>query len=626
MKINKILSICLSMALLSSGCSDDLGLQPDNNPVAGEGQTVRIAASMGDKDSRLAYNETDTEVTLAWEEGDVLKVLNPIRDTLITNFTLVEGAGTIAGQFEGTPMNAYHPGDKLYALYHNTLLDSHLDEDGNVTLMLKEQNGQLNPDFQIMYGDAVYEGNGAIPGMTLNNIVSILKITIPTDKTLTRVELDNHQFRSKATLVLQNSPSDAYYQTFESGDLVYSYNKFDEGDNGIVAYGPFEPVDGEVTVYFYVLSVKKYWSEDGGYSETYTSPSFVAYDEDNQIYVSAQKFDSKFLEKGRMYELRSEIFSIVNFENEAEADGSENRPYEIANSNQLYSFMLRCKKGLTDKNGNFYEALHYQLTSDIALDGAASWEAFSFFGSFNGQGYTVSGVMHDSFFNGLYNAEVSNLVLDFNYESLEPYRKTYSRFASLAYFAENSTILNCQNRSNICISAENLGGLVADLYGSTKMIGCVNHGNIENHCYEGYQHVGGLVAYMYGGPMIEACYNTGHLSIHNATMYYPQYFGGLVGIISDGYADDVKNGLVNACWTSGTFSINNWSDSWYVGNLIGKGYAYNCYWTENVPTTEELQAMNAAMTNTYFEFDTVTGTLVAKKPAVSLPEFDIEDF
>ena len=142
MKINKILSICVTMALLSSGCSDDLGLQPDNNPVAGEGQTVRIAASMGNQDSRLAYNESETEVTLAWEEGDVLKVLNPSRDAQITPFSLVEGAGTIAGEFEGKPVNAYQKGDKLYALYHNTLADSEFDEDGNVTITLKEQNGQ----------------------------------------------------------------------------------------------------------------------------------------------------------------------------------------------------------------------------------------------------------------------------------------------------------------------------------------------------------------------------------------------------------------------------------------------------------------------------------------------------
>jgi hypothetical protein len=234
--------------------------------------------------------------------------------------------------------------------------------------------------------------------------------------------------------------------------------------------------------------------------------------------------------------------------------------------------------------------------------------------------------MQDSFFNRLHDAEVSNLVLDFNYESLEPYRKTYSCFASLAYEAYNSIILNCKNLSDISVSAYSLGGLVAKLYDSSKMIGCVNHGDIENHSYEGYQHVGGLVGYMHNGPMIEACYNTGNLWINNATVDSQQHFGGMVGAISDKYTDDVKNGLVNACWSSGTITYDNWSDLWYVGNLIGKGYAYNCYWTENVPTTEELQVMNAAMTNTYFEFDTVTGTLVAKKPAVSLPEFDIEDF
>lgn len=626
MKINKILSICLSMALLSSGCSDDLGLQPDNNPVAGEGQTVRIAASMGNQGSRLAYNETDTEVTLAWEEGDVLKVLNPTRDAQITPFTLVEGEGTIAGQFEGKPVNAYQKGDKLYALYHNTLADSEFDEDGNVTITLKEQNGQLNPDYQIMYGDAVYKGDGAIPGMKLNNLVSILKLSIPSDKPLTKVVLNKNQFRTKATLVLQNSPSDAHLHNFQSGELVYSDDKFgNDGYGDIVAEGLFEPKDGIVVVYFYVLPSKRYWIDEDWFDELYPSPSFKAYAKDGKELFCATRFDRKVIENGRMYELHPSVYSIVDFANEAEADGSKDNPYLIANHDQLYSFMLRCNDGKQNKDGNSYHCLHYKLDANIQLDGSAIWEAPHFYGTFDGQGYTISGIMHDAFFNNLSGAEVSNLVLDFEYDLLDPERNTYYNFGALALSAHDSNILNCVNRTSIYTAAYHLAGLVAEM-DNTKMIGCVNHGDLENINEWECLKVGGLVADMSGESLVEACFNTGDIIIENANVNVEQCFGGLVAHI-DSYGENLESdAIVNSCWASGLIIYSNWSEYWHVGNLVGWGNVYNSDWVENSPTSDQLKAMNQSITNTYFEFDTATGGIVAKKPAVSLPEFDIEDF
>ena len=76
MKIDKFLSICTFTAILMSSCSDDLGLQPEDKPVAGIGQTLRIGASLSEGDSRLAFTDGAEKVTLGWEADDALKVIN----------------------------------------------------------------------------------------------------------------------------------------------------------------------------------------------------------------------------------------------------------------------------------------------------------------------------------------------------------------------------------------------------------------------------------------------------------------------------------------------------------------------------------------------------------------------
>lgn len=633
MKINKILSICAAMALLSSGCSDDLGLQPDNAPVAGTGQTVRITASMGDNGSRLAFNETDTEVTLSWEQGDILKVLNPTRDTLITDFALVDGEGTSLANFEGTPANAYVEGDPLYALYYNDLVETDIDADGNVSIALTNQNGTLNQDFQLMYGSTVYEGEGSSLSVKMENLVSIIKVTIPTDKTLTTIQL-TEAFRTKGKLVLQNSPSDAPYQTFQPGDLVhnremYDYNEEGQyiGNNGITLNGAFEPVDGEVTVYFYVLPVKEYRPEQDWYSEMGRKPSFVAYDAEGHEYFSVKEFDMKWMERGKMYEVRSDIFEVVDFENESVANGSLENPYEIATAEQLYSFMLRCKKGQTNKYGIGYQDLSYKLTSDIVLDNRIYWHSFNFYGTFDGDGHTVSGSIPNPFISWLHNgAVVCNLVLDLDFikENID-----HGDFACLATVVNNSKVINVVNHSDLDVNASSIGGLVGIMENNASMIGCINTGNITTS-YDEVNCMGGLASKIFGGSKVEACYNTGNVTATAVVKYDNAYFGGIVGYMAEIWNGENEvvdfDGDLTSCWTSGNLNVeidaqcNSKKD-----DLIATGKYISCYKVDAVPSAEQIAEMNAAMTNALYEFD-AAGNIVAKKPSISLPDIEIEDF
>lgn len=598
MKINKILSICTAMALLSSGCSDDLGLQPDNAPVAGQGQTVRIAASMGDGGSRLAYSETAKELVLSWEKGDQLKVLNPSCDSLITDFALVEGDGTPVGCFEGTPVNAYAEGDLLHVLYHNAMVETNVDGDGNVFLSLKDQDGKLNPDFQLMYGSTVYEGEESQLSLKLENLVSLVKLTIPTEKTLTSIGLTG-SFRSQAKLVLGNSVSDAPYINFQPGDLVYNRVSYDYDENGnyitpgITLSGNFEPVNGEVTVYFYVLPVKEYWPEWDWYNEMWIQPSFVASDAEGKSYVGSRSFGHKQMESGKMYELSTDIFEIVDFENEDVADGSESRPYEIATVEQMYSFMKRCDLNLRNQWGSWYKNCNYRLTADIALDGRISWTPANFNnGVFDGDGHVISGSVDNTLFGTVQGATIKNLVLALNMTN-----DSNDSFGSLALWTYHTTILNCVTRSNMKVMANHIGGLVGVMDYGSVMIGCASEAYIT-FVYENWlslENAGGLVGVMYNDSFIEACYSRAYISVTGNGGPFAS-LGGLVGKM-EGEA------RLNACWSSPDLTVVNSSSVASVEAIVGSGNSTCCFHVDAMPSAQEIAEMNAAMTSGMACFD-----------------------
>ena len=468
----------VASAIFMFGCSDDLELQSEKQEAADAGQTIRIGASLESGGSRLAYSESDNKVTLWWEEGDVLKVLNSTQDNSITEFALAQGEGLAYGVFEGTPVNPYTEGDMLHALFHNNLVNTDIDSDGNVKISLAKQDGSLKEDYQLMYGSITYNSGQTLPELKLKHLTSVLKVTIPTDKTLKKLVLSDgskwsNNLRSQATLIVKKAPDNASMHDLKPGDLVYyDYNNYNQNSQAVIE-GTFVPNEnGEVELYVYVLSAILYgneWKND----DLYMSPSFTVTDEDNKEYVGTVFFEGKTVEPGKMYSLSTGIFSLVDF---ASGNGTNNSPYVISNSDQLYSMMLRC-----NGKDSYYVNAHYKLSADIELDGSVPWTSFDFNGTFDGGGYEITGIMDNPMFNEVRDATIKNLTLSLN--ALE--YTGYLEMGRLAKLASNSTIINCTNNSDLNTmesyggSASIFGGLVAILENNSKMIACVNNGNIS---------------------------------------------------------------------------------------------------------------------------------------------------
>ncbi len=602
MKTYKFLQLACVVALMgaATGCADDALVQSNEQQESAKGQPVTLQVSMPSGESRIAFNEGGSKMALAWEEGDTLKVIGATNE--ITKFELTEGAGTAQGTFEGTPATAYSNAETLHTLYHNQLVDSQIDSDGNITLRLNEQDGTLNDDYLLLYGKTSYaEGQGMKP-VELKSLVTILKLSIPTDKTLTQVTLGRNEFRSKATLVVRNNPSNTT-NNFQAGELVYCYADDNYEQNDLIkATGRFEPKDGVVTVYFYILPAKRYWENEEGWEDRNITFSFTAIDEEGKEYINAKEFGSRGLEQGKMYRIQSGIFSCVDFENEATANGSKEKPYEIATKEQLYTFMMRCSKYQCNNRGEEYGYLNYKLTADIAIDNSLFWNDFNFYGTFDGDGHQVSGSITRPFISWLHGATVCNLVLDLDYVDQPIQHGSYGLLAEATY---HSTIKNVVNHSSISVSTYDLGGLVGAMLDGSVMQGCANTGNLTSTS-DVVTTMGGLVGRVCDGSKIEACYNTGNLTAASASYEQNSYFGGLVGYM-DQYEENgemVYNGILTSCWTSGTLNIGSGFFP-MVNDIIGAGVFATCLKVEDVPTVEEIERMNATLLEkgSFYSFD-----------------------
>lgn len=610
MKTSKIYNILVASALLVCSCSDDLGVQSENLPVADAGQTVHIGASLESGGSRLAYNESDAKVTLTWEEDDVLKVFNPSQESSVTNFTLEEGTGLAYGVFEGTPTTAYSNGDVLHALYHKGMADTDIDSEGNVNISLATQDGTLKEDYQLMYGSATYTSGNVLPAIKLKHLTSVLKVTIPTDKTLKKLVLTDggrwsDNLRSKATLLVKKVPSSASAYKYELGDLAYNSANENPGiNNQVVVEGTFAPDEnGEVVIYVYVLFVKRYDGNNIGDgnslmdpSEPYMTPSFIVTDENDVEYVGTTRFSDKVVEAGKMYSLSTKIFNLKDF---ASGTGQGADPYVINNAEQLYSFMLRCTSK-EDYNNPQYAYSCYKLGADIELDGSVPWTPFDFHGIFDGDGHKITGEMGNMMFNDLRDATVKNLTLE-----LEPFEYTgYFDMGRLAKLASNSNIINCVNNSDITAmedyggSAEIFGGLVAILENNSKMIGCVNTGNITA---KSQKMLGGLVGVMRFGAIMEACYSSGNLTVAYEYQYQTVYLGGLVGSInfSDYTSEEYGDARMTSCWNNMVITVDERINDYQMGDIVGSGTEntdyFTCYKVESTPSSDQVSTMNGAL-------------------------------
>ncbi|MDO4543084.1 MAG: GLUG motif-containing protein [Clostridia bacterium] len=244
--------------------------------------------------------------------------------------------------------------------------------------------------------------------------------------------------------------------------------------------------------------------------------------------------------------------------------GTQNDPYIIKTAAQLAYLASSVNSGTT------YSGQYIELVGDIELNdynakywilNATPWTpigtpySYSFQGSFNGNGFAISGIYIDTINNyqGLfgycdYGATISNLAVKDSYIRGD---QDVGGIAGHNY----GIITNCYNADTVSSIRDNVGGIVGYNYGI--IANCYNAGTVSSI----RDSVGGIVGHNYG--TVTNCYNVGLISNTK---------GALGGVVGNNY------GIVTTCYNAGTIS----STGSRVGGVVGYGSASNCYNTGTV--------------------------------------------
>ncbi|MGN0441521.1 MAG: GLUG motif-containing protein [Acutalibacteraceae bacterium] len=299
-------------------------------------------------------------------------------------------------------------------------------------------------------------------------------------------------------------------------------------------------------------------------------------------------------------ENESHDFDINGFCNNCGAyqpatDSDDDGVYEIGNAGQLYWFAAlvngdKTKADFDAKNTGAKAVLTADITVNSNLlnslvkdadgnvtngDSFRSWtpignKSNNFTGTFDGQGYTVSGLY--------FNDTVTNNVGLFGYadngSSVSNVGVVDSYFNARSFVGGvcgcngyNCTITNCYNTGEV-IGADNHVGGVCGYNKNGKIDNCYNTGTVG-----GFNYVGGVCGenYFYYGEQyyygkIDNCYNTGKVSGPGS------YIGGVCGSNGD-------RGTITNCYNTGEVIG---TDS-YVGGVSGynRSTITNCYYLED---------------------------------------------
>lgn len=229
------------------------------------------------------------------------------------------------------------------------------------------------------------------------------------------------------------------------------------------------------------------------------------------------------------------------------------------------------------------------LTGDIDLENEA-WtpigksSSYPFSGSFDGQGYTISGLNVTASTSGDYGlfgygqeCTIRNVTVEGQVQISDSGRNTYGIAGILGrLYGTSGGVENCINRANVS-GGQNVGGIVGYVFGgystASKYIrNCANLGAVA----ASGNNAGGILGYVYQGQIaLENCYNTGSVSGGGWRS------GGIVAYLYSSHA------TVQKCYTIGTVTHTSSYSTPDANPVFGKkqsGSAENIYYLDTLGT------------------------------------------
>ncbi len=304
--------------------------------------------------------------------------------------------------------------------------------------------------------------------------------------------------------------------------------------------------------------------------------------------------------KGNYCGTRTDLFSIVStaaYSSIFEGEGTQSDPYLISTPEDLKKL---ADKVNSETSSNYsFQKKYFILTNDIDISCYENWTPIgiqgdfgtysSFYGTFDGQGYTISGLTitgvgfkYQGLFGYLY-GNIKNLKVKGNIDIDIDNTETYIYVGGICGVGSKD-FTNCVSDVDIKVT-----GIVSDGYiyiggisgnmgaSNSRVINCNNYGNICIDGIVGRARTGGIIGYNNGSVL--GCQNYGNIS---APIKY-SYAGGIV-------ADN--SGKIIGCYNVGIVTDSNVQNS---GNRLfynEGGYTYGCYTGDEMKSQEVIDSVN----------------------------------
>ena len=315
-----------------------------------------------------------------------------------------------------------------------------------------------------------------------------------------------------------------------------------------------------------------------------------------------------------------------------EGKGTVDEPYQISNRAELYWFAGLVNGTLPDGGGKKNLSANAILTANIIVNTGvldanknlvsksdltewkpigARWSSYT--GTFDGQGYTISGLYFNnptSSYAGLFgsigaNGKISNVgVLDSYFQ--------FREFGGGVCGVNYGTVRDCKNTGSVRGLAA-IGGVCGLNEKGGIIENSFNEGTVSG-TGDNVQQVGGVCGYNNG--TIKSCYNTASVSGQNSV-------GGVCGFNS--------RGIITNCFNEGTVSGQT-----FVGGVCGNGCGVtttNCFNGGIVSGQSHVSGVcgydynyDGTLTNCYYLSDTAKGGINGKDVSGKAEGKSIEQF
>lgn len=233
--------------------------------------------------------------------------------------------------------------------------------------------------------------------------------------------------------------------------------------------------------------------------------------------------------------------------------GTEEDPYLISTADDLWE--LASLVNADDSQENPYVSACYQMTGDIDLGGTTQWvpiDSFWFSGTFDGNGYTISGLYIDytdplvgentsyfGLFGQLREGTLKNLTISDS--SIAAEGDSSVQVGAMAAYIWDAVIENCHTTDSVSVTSNYYaGGICSNMNDGSSISGCSNAASVEGT--GNVSKAAGIVAYASG--MITDCSNSGDISCVSDA-------AGIAVTANSGVADCTNSGDVTASGYAG---------------------------------------------------------------------------